>query len=593
MSIEIITISAIILGALVLFITGWIPMEITAICVLVSLVVTGILSPEEGFSGFSSSATLTVMALLIISEALKNTGVVEALGEKLIVISGDKEWKAILTIMLFSAVTSAFINTTAVVAVFIPVVLKISRVKSIHSSVLLIPLSFAAMLGGASTMFGTSTNLLINAVGQANGLDKFQIFELTPFGLILLAVLFLFMVFVGRFILRKNKKPIEIFDHSRDAKTFLTEFVVSEESKLIGQKIGDTPIFKNFEVTIYKINDKYIQSEHKEEIVTVGNKFLVKTNLKEIIRLNNEGLLISTNFDKRKIEEGDHIQLVESLVMPNSNLIGQRIRFVDFYRLYGAFPLALRRGAGSYQREFGQHRIQSGDILLMEGSGQGKLGAGRRDFTIVDTVSRKEINKEIPIPKKMGLSILIVLVVIGLAVSNYLPILVSAWLGVILIFVTGCIRLNEAYRNIDWRVIFLLAGVIPLGMSLQKVGGDTYIAQMLVSVLQGADIHLVIGVFFLFTTLITSVLSNQATAVLLVPIAISVAAAADLPPELLVISILFGANSSFITPVGYQTNAMVYAAGDYTFMDFFKVGWILSLIMAVIAAFGLPWMFGA
>ncbi len=592
MTLEILILTGIIISALVLFITGWIPMEITAICVMVSLVVTGILSPNEGFSGFSNSATLTVMALLIISEALKNTGVVEALGDLLIRLSGDTEWKVLLMIMLFAAVTSAFINTTAVVAVFIPVILKISKVKNINSGVLLIPLSFAAMLGGASSMIGTSTNLLINSVGQANGLDKFKIFELTPFGLILLVTLGLFMAVLGRFILKRRRTSIEVFERATDSKSYLTEFVVTEESAMVGLELSNTPLFKNLEITVLKINDRYIKTSDKKEKVKVGDVFLVKTNLKEIIRLNNEGLLISTNFDKRKIEDGDHIQLVESMVMPGANIIGQRLRFIDFYRLYGAFPLALRRGADSYQRDFSLHRIKSGDILLMEGIGQEKTGPGRRDFTIIDTISRGEINKEIPIPGKKNLSLLIVLVVIGLAVSNYLPILVSAWIGVILIFVTGCIRFNEAYKNIDWRVIFLLSGVIPLGMAMQKVGGDQYIASFLVSMMKGVDIHLVVGVFFLFTTLVTSILSNQATAVLLVPIAISVASSAGLDPKLLVIAILFGANSSFISPVGYQTNAMVYAAGDYSFSDFFKVGWILSLLLSVIAALCIPWIFG-
>jgi len=557
--------------------------------------VTGVLTPEEGVSGFSNAATLTVLALLIVSEALKNTGVVDELGDQLLKFTGNRLWTTVLFVMVLAAICSAFINTTAVVAVFIPVMFKISRQSKIKVALLLIPLSFAAMVGGSSTMIGTSTNLLINSVSQANGQPAFKIFDLTLFGAILFAALVIYILIVGIKFLYKKPENINVFDREVEAKNYLTELLVTPESKLIGENFASLKLYDKTEYKLQRLirNETVIQPVG-EMIIREGDIITVKTNIHEIININNNpNLQILTNPENRFIEEGtEHNRvLYESLIVPNSNLIGRKIKDIEFNRFYDAFPLAVRRGALLKSQKLMDHEIQVGDILLMDGKNQKETEQSKHDWIIIQQISRERIEKQILSRKKMLTSIGILLMIILLAVNNILPILVSAWLGVVLMFLTGCISVKKAYENVEWKVVFLLAGIIPLGTALSKTGGDQYLAEMILNLTEGASPRLVVSVLFLITTLLTGVISNQATAVLLVPIAIQIATSIGISAEPLLVAILFGANTSFITPVGYQTNAMIFGPGNYTFSDFLKVGGGLSLIFWLLATWLIPWFY--
>ncbi len=592
---DLVIVFIIIVGGLFLFVSGTIPIDQTSIIIMVSLMVTGVLTPEEGVSGFSNAATLTVLALLIVSESLKNTGVVDELGDQLLKIAGDRLWTTVLFIMILAAICSAFINTTAVVAVFIPVMFKISRQAKIKVALLLIPLSFAAMIGGSSTMIGTSTNLLINSVAQANGQPSFEIFDLTLFGAILFVALVLYILFVGIKFLYKKPENINVFDREVEAKNYLTELLVTPDSELIGENFTALKLYDKTEYKLQRLirNDRVIQPVG-QMIIKEGDIITVKTNIHEIININNNpNLQILTNPENRFIEEGtkhDRV-LYESLIVPNSNLIGRKIKDIEFNRFYDAFPLAVRRGALLKSQKLMDHEVQVGDILLMDGKNQKETEQSKHDWIIIQQISRERIEKQILSRKKMLTSIGILLMIILLAVNNILPILVSAWLGVVLMFLTGCISVKKAYENVDWKVVFLLAGIIPLGTALSKTGGDQYLAGIILNVTEGASPRLVISVLFIITTLLTGVISNQATAVLLVPIAIQIASSIGISAEPLLVAILFGANTSFITPVGYQTNAMIFGPGNYTFSDFFKVGGGLSLIFWLLATWLIPWFY--
>lgn len=592
---DLVIVFIIIVGGLFLFVSGTIPIDQTSIIIMVSLMVTGVLTPEEGVSGFSNAATLTVLALLIISEALKNTGVVDELGDQLLKFTGNRLWTTVLFVMILAAICSAFINTTAVVAVFIPIVFKISRQSKIKVALLLIPLSFSAMVGGSSTMIGTSTNLLINSVAQANGQPAFKIFDLTLFGSVLFIALVIYTLIIGIKFLNKKPDNINVFDREVEAKNYLTELLVTSDSELIGENFSSLKLYDKTEYKLQRlIRNNTVIHPVGEMIIREGDIITVKTNIHEIININNNpNLQILTNPENRFIEEGtEHDRvLYESLIVPNSNLIGRKIKNIEFNRFYDAFPLAVRRGALLRSQKLMDHEVQVGDILLMDGKNQKETEQSKHDWIIIQQISRERIEKQILSRKKMLTSLGILLMIILLAVNNILPILVSAWLGVVLMFLTGCISVKKAYENVEWKVIFLLAGIIPLGTALSKTGGDLYLAEMVLNLTEGASPRIVISVLFILTTLLTGVISNQATAVLLVPIAIQIASSIGISAEPLLVAILFGANTSFITPVGYQTNAMIFGPGNYTFSDFIKVGGGLSLIFWLLATWLIPWFY--
>nr|WP_262896844.1 SLC13 family permease [Fulvivirga sediminis] len=587
----------VILGiALVLFVTGWVAVDVTSMLVMVGLMVTGILTVEEGTSGFSNGATLTVLALLIISEGLKNTGAVDALGYRIIKITGNKEWWALIVLMVTAAVASAFINTTAVVAVFIPVAYKIAKSSNLNIGLLLMPLSFAAMVGGASTMIGTSTNLLINSISQGYGLERFRIFDLTLMGVALFVVLMIYMLFVGRFMLRKKREKMQLIDGELEVKNYLTEVEIVPGSNLIGKpladalKLSDT---ENFDI-LRIIRENATLPTLQVDKIKEGDVLVIKTNIHEILRLDQDKGLVIRSHKRLEGEEEDEKQTLwfEALITPNSNLLDQKIKDISFLRYYKAVPLAVRRSGFISHQKMMDHKLKSGDILLMEAAMDYEDSLySHQDWVTIQRMARESIEKHLYRRDKLVMSVFILMGIILLAVSNILPILISAWLGVIAMVFTQCISFKKAYENVEWKVFFLLAGLIPLGTAMSKTGADQLVADLITHLAWGTNPRFVISILFLFTVLFTGIVSNQATAVLLVPIAIKVAASVSMPPEPLIIAILFGANTSFLTPVGYQTNAMIYGPGDYKFSDFVKVGGILCLLFWGVVTFLIPILF--
>ncbi|MEX2336005.1 MAG: SLC13 family permease [Fulvivirga sp.] len=596
MSLEVIVLFAIVIGALILFISGIVSVDLTAMLVMVSLMMTGILTPEEGFAGFSNTATVTVLALLILSEGLKSTGAVEILGDKMVKMTGKREWSTLIIVMCVPGFASAFINTTAVVAVFIPVMYRIARSSGIKVSTLLVPLSFSAMIGGASTMIGTSTNLLINALTQSYGLPKFRIFDLTVMGVILFLALVLYMIFIGRHWLKRKDRLEEPVIEGDESANYLTEVIIPQGSLMIGKNLNEHPLLNSDQLQVLRV----IRGERGEASfspVQVGklkaNDILViKASIKDVIKLyNNVDLrILTTNKSQARVRVRQTIEpnLFEALVVPTSNLIDRKITEVDFRRIYDAYPLAVRKGGVIGDQKLMGHKISLGDILLMNGDSESKTLYSGNDWILVQRITKDEVDKHLYRKDKLTVSVLILIGVIVLSVTDVLPIVIGAWLGAVLMILTKCITLKRVYRNVEWKVIFLLAGIIPLGTALSKTGADQLIAHSFVELTEEAAPIFVISALFFLTTLLTGIISNQATAVLLVPIAVKMAVELSMPAEPLVIAILFAANTSFFTPVGYQTNAMVYGPGNYRFKDFLKVGGLLCIIFWLLATFLIP-----
>ena len=594
MALDVILLLAIIVGALVLFISGVVSVDLTALLVMVSLMATGILTPEEGISGFSNTATTTVLALLILSEGLKNTGAVEMLGDRMVKLTGRREWLTLIIVMIIPAVASAFINTTAVVAVFIPVMFRIARATGIQVSVLLIPLSFSAMIGGASTMIGTSTNLLINALGQTYGMQKLRIFDLTLFGAILFGSLLLYMLTIGRHLLKKKRSPEKVEGEGTGLTNYVTEITIPENSPIINKSIDNTLFTSSDDLAVLRV----IRGEGgggsflpiNIDKLQAGDILVVRSSISQLIKLMNDpDIQVSSGLAQQAngLQDAD-THLFEALIVPNSNLIDKKIKEVDFLRRYDGVPIAIRKGGSVGEQKMMDHKLNLGDIILVNGKSDQKSYWSKNDWVVVQHIAKDTIEQHLYRKDKLAVSVVILLGVIALAVTNILPILIGAWLGVVLMILTRCVTLKRVYRNVEWKVVFLLAGIIPLGIAMDKTGADVWVAQSFVALTSEASSTWVISGLFLLTVLLTGVISNQATAVLLVPIAVKIAAGLDMPAEPLVIAILFGANTSFLTPVGYQTNAMVYGPGNYRFADFLKVGGILCVLFWILATFFIP-----
>ncbi len=589
LTIPMIVVIVITIIAIILFITELFPVDVTAILVMVSLLLTNILTPEEGLSGFSNEATITVMALLILSIGLQSTGLVDQIGERLETITGKSEWRISFFTIVIVGFLSAFMSNTAIVAIFMPIVIKLANFAKLSPSKFLMPLSFAAMIGGTSTVIGTSTNIIVaNYYLQATG-NSIGIFEFFYIGLIFFAVFILFMFFIGRHIVPEHKKEDNL-TAAYNLHKYLTQIQVMPSSQMVGKKIEDTELSKKDSVDIIGINrvGEPLWFPEQIEAVLPNDNLLVKANLEDIISIQNmEGLILKQKkIDDKKLTSEDAI-LVEAIIGQHSTFVGRKLGEIDFYELFRAVPLAIRRSGFPLSKKLDDVIIQFGDVLLMEARrSRMDVFFNYPGFIALEKMKKKNFRKE-----KSFIAILIVLGVIIAAAAN-VNMAIAALTGCAFLFITGCVSMRYVYQRLEWRVIFLLAGILPLGLAVDKTGVGNYLAAHFVEYIGASSPTLIISLLFLSTTLLTSFMSNNATAILLAPIAINLAHQLGFDdPKPFVLTIMFAASTSFLTPIGYQTNTLVYGAGQYTFSDFLKVGGLLTLIVWLLATFLIPYFY--
>lgn len=586
---EIIAIFIVIAGAIFLYASEIIPADTTSILVMVVLMVSQLVTPEEGISGFSNRATITILALLIMTAGLQNTGAVNLLGEKLELIFPVTEWRGIMLLMLIGAFLSAFIATTAVVAVFIPIVLKMARTKGINPTKLLMPLSFACIIGGSSTIIGTSTNLIVNSISKEYGFGTFKIFEFTHLGLIFLVALIIYMVVVGRKLI-PPRRVFTTFTESYNLKEYLTEVIIKKDSKYIGRPFIENFFGKSSGVEIIEIRRSgTIFFPNEEVVIKPGDRLVIKGRVNDIVALKDqEGLAVIDDLviGDEKLTS-DEIMLLEVIVGPNSKLENKYFDPVKFRRKFNALPLAIRTSGVLRRTRLTEVKLRIGDAFLIEA----KRDSIQDIYDSNDLIVVQELSDTQYRTSKMSIAIITTLTVVLLAAFEIVPIVIAAWAGAAMMFITNCISMQRAYEKVQWRVIFLLAGIIPLGIAMEKHGVGILIANTVVEYLQNASPMIVISLLFLFTMLLTSIISNNATAILLAPIAISIALQLKLDPKPFLATIMFGANSSFFTPIGYQTNTLIYGIGNYKFKDFFRVGGIYSLIIWILASLVIPLLY--
>lgn len=590
MTVDIAIVLAIVVGAAILFATEKLPVDMTAILVMAVLLLSGIITPEEGISGFSNTATVTVAAMFIISAALNKTGAVLFVGELASKMFKYNFWLGVIVMMMAVGLLSAFINNTPVVAVFIPVVLRIAASNNISSSKILMPLSFASMFGGVCTLIGTSTNILVSSIAVQYGQPAFSMFEFTSLGLLFFGAGLIYMVFVGIRMIKAKDVPSDL-TQKYSMSDYLTDIVLLPEAKSVGTRLVESPLIKEVEIDILDVvrNGRRLLRPTSEIVFEANDVLRVRGDVKKIQDLKDRvGIKLKSDL-KLKDEDfkAEDLQLVEAIISPNSRLIGKTIKSSRFRNLYRANALALRHSGQLYHTDFIDMPLKPGDALLLEVRKENLDDLKRDpDFVLVSGVDLPKYRKSKIIP-----ALLIVAGVIVTATFNIMPIMISAIIGSILLVFTKCISLEETYKSIEWNIVFLLGGILSLGIALEKTGAALLLANNIVSLIGFLGPVAIVAALYLITTLFTEIMSNNASAVLLAPIAIAVAESMGISARPLLMAVTFAASASFMTPVGYQTNTMIFGVGQYKFSDFLKVGAPLNLIFWILATIFIPILF--
>jgi di/tricarboxylate transporter len=590
MTIEILIIFLIIAGAIALFTLEKMPVDLTALVVMASLLLTGLVSPQEGISGFSNSATVTVAAMFILSSALFKSGALNFFSYLLRNVLKKSYWSGLFLMMLFSGVVSGFINNTAVVALLMPLVISVCRSMKLSPSKLLIPLSFSVILGGVCTLIGTSTNILASSLVQQYGEPPIGMFEMTPFGIILFAIGLIYILTIGARILPDRGIPSELTDDFEMAH-YITEIVMLPNSKSIGTEIQNSPIIKDVDLDILEIHrdtgEKLIPTPNT--IIREYDVLKVRCNIEKLQELQlKQGIKLKS--DKRFFDEDlytKETRLVEAVITPYSRLIGRTLKGINFRSTFGATVLAIRHRGKVMHEKLGKTNLLPGDVLLIEVKKEW-LPQLRQNasFIIISELLLSKIQKI-----KIVISVLVIAAIIISSALNLMPIVASAIIGSVILVLTGCITLEEAYRAIDWKVIFLLAGLVTLGIALEKSGGAGLIASALISISGSFGNSILISAFFLISMILTAFMSNNASVALLIPIAVLSANTLGIDSRPYIMAVTFAASVDFMTPIGYQTNTMVYGPGNYRFSDYLKIGTPLNIIFWLLGSLLIPLLF--
>lgn len=575
----------VILLTLILFISEWLPVDITALTIMVLLIVLGLVTPEEGISGFSSSATITVMAMFILSAGIARTGAIQIVSELLVKWGGKTSSQQILALGVIAGPISGVINNTAVLAVFLPIVEDLCRQQRISPSKLLIPLSYASILGGMITVIGTSTNILASGLSDKLGYGTFSLFQFTKLGLLTFTIGLTYLVLIAPRLL-PNKKAAGSDTQEYGLQDYVSEIVIPPGSSLVGQTLRSTQIQRKFDMDVLEIirNDTRFAQPLADKILQPGDILVVRGKRECLLNIKAErgiDILPDVQFGKKSLEEdltSGEDTIAEVLILSNSDLAGSTLKDFRFRQRYNLTVLAIRRGQEFVRERLGKVPLRFGDLLLVQGPKQSFVGLqNSRDLLVFEQRDMESLRRE-----KAGIAVAIGVGVVLVAAFDLFPILVSALAGVVLMVVTGCLKPGEVYSAVRWDIIFLLAGLIPLGIAMENSGTTKWLADNLVSLGSNFSPYWMLTFFFLITALLTEVLSNNASVVLLLPISVQVAQTLDLNPFAFMFAVTFAASNSFMTPIGYQTNTMVYSAGGYRFLDFFRVGAPLSLLMTFV-----------
>ncbi len=592
MTLDIIIVLCLLLLGFILFITELFSIDVTAMILLTILFVMGYLTPSEALSGFSNPAVITIAFLFIISRALQKTRILEYLIIRVRRLA-DKSILLGRAVYLFTiGIASAVVNNTAIVAIFMPVSIRLAQKYKMSPSKMLIPLSYSAILGGTLTLVGTSTNLLVNSIYMKTpGVEPMGMFEFMRYGSILMIVGLCYILFIAPKILPSRTSTSSLTKSYRLG-GYLTEMKITSESPLNGKTCLDRGINKNYDVMVLDIlrDDKMITNMIRLTKLKEGDILFVRGTLENFLRMKEVekvALLTDEKLTQEELEKEDNV-VVECLITNKSDMVGKSLMTSNFRRRFGSFILAIRREGSIIREKIAHVILHAYDTLLIYGP-ENKVNELSKsgEFVVLG-----EVDAELRKQKFWWVTILVIIGTISLAAFGIMPIVKSAMLGVVILLGLRILTPQESYQSINWQVIILISALIPVGIVIQKTGTAQWIAGFISDVTKFFPVEwqskALLALIYFITIFLTEISSNAATAIIMTPIALAVAQQMGFDPRPFVFAVAFAASASFITPVGYQTNLMVYGPGGYKFSDYIRVGFPLALVFWVMAIFILP-----
>lgn len=591
MPLETILVFGIIGLAVILFFTEKFSIDTVAIGVMVLFMLFGILDIKEGLAGFSNSATITVAAMFVISQAIFKTGILDQFSNYLGSQAEKSETKLILTLMLSTGLLSAIINDTAVVALLMPAVIQISQKNNIPASRLLMPLSFGSLMGGICTLLGTSTNILVSGIAEQSGLNPFGVFEMSKMGLVFLFAGILYMLTLGKWLLPKREAKTG-FSDTLDLGTYVIEITVSEEFEQLQEPIFKQKLFADGSIKALQIlrEDGRRTRVYPNTAILSGDTLRITCTQEQLKKIQKtKGIEIKAELDwSEETLTNEEEKIFEALVTPNSSLINKSIKTIKFRQIFdNVLVIGIRHRSGILENVLSKTSLTPGDVLLLRASEEAIQSINSsEDLLLISSKKVTVLNKT-----QSVLTLATISLVIGLAALGVFPITLTAVAGAVLMIAMKSISPEDAYKAIDWKVIFMLAGVLSMGAALEKTGGSELIGSSVVTFLGDLGPRVVLSGIFALTFVLTNIMSNNAAAALLAPIAISIAGGLDVDTRPFLMAVTFGASLSFMTPMGYQTNTMIYNPGNYRFADYLKVGTPLNLLFWILATICIPIFF--
>jgi di/tricarboxylate transporter len=580
-------------AALVAFVKEIFPIEVTALGVLAILVATRTIAVRDALTGFSSTAVIAIGSLFVLSHALTKTGLLETIADWVGDHAQNRPWQVVVWLLVAVGLGSGFLNNTAVVAIAIPLVMKLCRRLDLSPSKLLMPISFASILGGTLTLIGTSTNLLVDSLIQDAGQPPLGMFEFSVLGSALLIVGLIYVVATSRRLLPARVAPTGALTDRYLGHGFLTELVIEDGSQLIGTNPSELHIRERYGVTVLEVVRNPSET-HVDDVGTLsfrrGDHLVVQGGLEDILRLRRDlglALLPDVEPGDERLAEGGQL-LVEAWIAPGSRMIGRTLKQLDFHHHYGAFVLAVRRIGETLRTRLGDVALRVADALLI--------------LAPRDRIEDLEVEGDVKVltehdvhlrRRPLWWLILIVLpLVIAIAALGWMDIAGAALVGAVALLLARVITPQEAYRSMNWPVLFMIAAFVPVGHAFQVTGTADFLAQGLLAASRWAPDrlapYLLLALLYLATSILTQIASNNAAAVVLAPVALSLGPSLGADPRPFVIAVCFAASAAFLTPMGYQTNLMVYAAGGYRFSDYARFGTPLSLLTWLLATLLIP-----
>jgi di/tricarboxylate transporter len=589
MTTDIAIVLSLLLIALVLFATERIPIDIVSLVLVLLLVVTRTLSATEAFAGFGNDIVITIAGLFILTGGLAKTGVIDALGRRLQGIAGESEFGMAAMVMVVAALCAAFMKNTTTTAMFLPVVLGMAARKNISSSKLLMPLAFGAILGGTCTLIGTSTNLAVSGALPRYGLEPFSMFELTGVGVAIVGIGMLYMLLVGLRILPRREAGSSLTElyHVRQ---YMSEVLVLEGSPLIGKTLSQAPLSGELDLTVVGIvrgKQRYRIAPNPNELIKEEDLLLVQGRVDDILKVKSEaGIEIKADFELSDtlLESKDSdVELFEAMVPRGSDFVGQNLKRLRFQQRYGLIVLAINRHGINLLSKMSKIKLRFGDVLLLQGRREYvEQLALQEQILLLEGISDRQSR-----PEKRPWALLAFGLFLALSISHVVPLPVAVLTGALVLLVSRAVRPQEIYEMIEWRLIVLIACMMSFGVAMEKTGADQYLADLIVGATGNYGPLAILSGFFLMTVALTQPMSNQAAALVMLPIAVKTALLLGLNPRSFAVTVTYAASCSFLTPLE-PACVLIYTPGRYRFFDFVKVGSILTLAVFAVVIWLVP-----